>query len=239
MSLQVNEVLIEPETGALSPGMKLDDIRRVYDPTDLLQLYKCRRRGCTPVFERTTDAVKLRALSANWKRAVLAHPRAYLAHRWLAFRGVLRIGDRNPEISGGIARNSLGVPTVRSEAGIWVVNLLRALPRFPFYITWLYALLDCVLLGVGLFDFFKRGNALCFCLSLSGLAYLGTYFLAAGTPDLRYSVWTILTTLLAACALAGLDSPAFAREAGARLAALGGKAPRARRAKRSAWRRLG
>jgi len=113
----------------------------------------------------------------------------------------LRLGNRRIELSTGISRNPLGVPLTRSEAGTAVVELLTALPKFPFYATWLYALLELALLVIGTFDFLKRGRPLCLCLSLSGLLYLLTFFLATGAPDFRYSVWTILTTLLAACSL--------------------------------------
>ncbi|HEY0469316.1 MAG TPA: hypothetical protein VGC79_34230, partial [Polyangiaceae bacterium] len=118
---------------------------------------------------------------------------------------LLRFGDRKVDFSTGIRRNPLGVPITRSEAGTAAVKLLSGLPIFPFYATWLYALIECALLVVGAFDFFKRGRPLCLCLSLSGLLYLLTFFFATGAPDFRYSVWTILTTLLAACSLAGLE----------------------------------
>jgi hypothetical protein len=205
MSLQRDELLITPESGVLTPGVTLSRLRQVYDPTDHLRLYKCGRKKCTPALARTSDPVQLRALSDSWKRAILAHPRAYLAHRWLVFRELLRLGTRKIELSTGISRNPLGVPLTRSEAGSATVELLRALPKFPFYATWFYALLECALLGIGAFDFFKRGRPLCLCLSLSGLLYLATFFLATGAPDFRYSVWTILTTLLAACSIAGVE----------------------------------
>ena len=151
------------------------------------------------------DPAQLRVLSSTWKHAVLAHPGAYLAHRWLVFRELLRLGNRKIELSTGISRNPLGVPVARTEAGTAVVKLLAHLPKFPFYATWLYVLIECALLGVGAFDFFKRGRPLCFCLSLSGLLYLVTFFLATGAPDFRYSVWTILTTFLAACSLSDFE----------------------------------
>jgi len=205
MSLQLDELLITPESGVLTPGVTLSRLRQVYDPTDHLRLYKCRQKKCTPALARTSDPAQLRALSDSWKHAILAHPGAYLSHRWLVFRELLRLGKRKIELSTGISRNPLGVPLTRSEAGVATVELLSALPKFPFYATWLYALLECALLGLGTFDFFKRGRPLCLCLSLSGLLYLATFFLATGAPDFRYSVWTILTTLLAACAIAGVE----------------------------------
>jgi len=201
MSLQRGELLITPECGVLSPGVKLPRLRQVYDPTDHLRLYKCSRKNCTPALGRTSDPEQLRVLSATWKHAILAYPGAYLSHRWLVFRELLRLGNRRIELSTGISRNPLGVPLTRSEAGTAVVELLTALPKFPFYATWLYALLELALLVIGTFDFLKRGRPLCLCLSLSGLLYLLTFFLATGAPDFRYSVWTILTTLLAACSL--------------------------------------
>ena len=207
MSLQLDEQLITPECGVLQPGVTLAQLRRVYDPTDHLRLYKCSRRNCTPALSRTDDPVQLRALSATWKRAILAHPGAYLAHRWLVFRELLRLGTRKIELSTGISKNPLGVPTARTDAGVAVVALLSSLPKFPFYATWLYTLVECALLVAGTVEFFKRGRPLCLCLSLSGLLYLFTFFLATGAPDFRYSVWTILTTLLAACSLVRWPAP--------------------------------
>jgi len=201
MSLQLNEQLITPECGVLQPRVTLGRLRQVYDPTDHLRLYKCARKNCTPALGRTSDPAQLRVLSDMWKRAILAHPAAYLAHRWLAFRELLRLGTRKIELSTGISKNPLGVPTQRTQAGVVVVQLLSGLPKFPFYATWFYVIVECALLVAGAFDFFKRGRPLCFCSSLSGLLYLFTFFLATGAPDFRYSVWTILTTLLAACSL--------------------------------------
>lgn len=203
MSLQIDELLLKPEDGVLSPGVTLERVREVYNPRDHLRLYKCQRKKCTPAFGRTYDPEKLRVLGATWKRAILAHPRAYLAHRWLVFRAMLRFDSRKVELSTGISRNRLGVPLTRSEAGTAAVELLSALPNFPFYATWFYVLLECALLAVGALDFFRRGRPHCLCLSLSGLIYIATFFFATGAPDFRYSTWTILTTLLAACSLAG------------------------------------
>jgi hypothetical protein len=205
MSLQLDELLITPESGVLNEGVTLSRLRQAYQPTDHLRLYKCRQKNCTPALGRTSDPAQLRALSATWKRAILAHPGAYLAHRWLVFRELLRLGTRKIELSTGISRNPLGVPLARSEAGTTTVELLGKLPKFPFYATWFYALLECALLGFGIFDFFKRGRPFCLCLAFSGLLYLATFFLATGAPDFRYSVWTILTTLLAACSIAGFE----------------------------------
>lgn len=205
MSLQVDEMLIDPEDGILSPGVDLARLRRAYDPRDHLRLYHCRGKNCTPALLRTNDPTQLRALSANWKRAIKAHPRAYLAHRWRVFRELLRFEGRRVDLSTGITRNRLGVPTQRSEAGTFAVDLLARAPNFPFYATWFYVLLQGALLVVGALDFFKRGRPLSLCFSLSGLIYLATFFFATGAPDFRYSTWTILTTLLAACALAGFE----------------------------------
>ena len=205
MSLQVDEMLIDAEDGILSPGVNLARLRRAYDPRDHLRLYHCRGKNCTPALLRTNDPAQLRALRANWQRAVVAHPRAYLAHRWRVFRELLRFEGRRVDLSTGIGRNRLGVPTQRSEAGTFAVELLAHAPNFPFYATWFYVLLESALLVVGALDFFKRGRPLSLCFSLSGLIYLATFFFATGAPDFRYSSWTILTTLLAACALAGFE----------------------------------
>jgi len=205
MSLQLDELLITPEGGIMSPGVTLARLRQVYDPRDHLRLYKCARKNCTPALIRTSDPETLRTLSATWKRALLAHPGAYFAHRWLVFRQLLRFDGRKVDISTGISRNHLGVPTTRSEAGTSAVNLLASLPTFPFYATWLYVLLEFALLVAGALDFFRRGRPHCLCWSLSGLLYLATFFFATGAPDFRYSTWTILTTLLAACSLASFE----------------------------------
>ena len=232
MSLQANEVLVTPEDGVASPGVSLARLRQVYDPRDHLKLYRCRRKNCTPVLFRTSDPAQLAALSRKWKHTILAHPRAYLAHRWLVFRELLRLDGRRAELSRGVVRNRLGVPTTRSETASRALKLLAAAPHVPFYATWLYVLLESVLLVVGAFDYFGRGRPMCLCFSLSGLIYLATFFFATGAPDLRYSTWTILTTLLAACSLRGFEGwpeaeGSFAQRFKARLSRL---RPWARRA---------
>lgn len=49
--------------------------------------------------------------------------------------------------------------------------------------------------------FFRGGGALALALSASGLIYHATYLLLSSSDDYRYSLWTILCTLLTACAL--------------------------------------
>ncbi len=195
-SVHAKEVLFKPESGVMREGTRLSDIERVYSPYEHLYLYKCKGRHCKPVFDTTTDPQQMKSLVENWLTVIAHHPGAYLAHR-AAVIGLLIGVDNDPRgILGGA---DLRVPRAPSD---WRARaaLLRRLhdlgPSLPFKV-YLYLLLDAALLVVGAYLALARGAPLTLCWASSGWIYMLTVMFSTGAPDYRYSVWSILTTLLA------------------------------------------
>jgi hypothetical protein len=203
MSLRTGKLLVPPDTGVLSPGMGLDEIRRLYRPDYNASLYYCvpfAGSECTPVFNRVRDEQQLANLRRSWRQAVLRHPGSYLAHRlqvaalllrWQAGAGETYFlkGAPHHRLAGAYPPRPLTLAALR-----WIEAQLDRLVFRP----WIYLAIACLLLPIALLGHLRRGHDLPAVCLLSGLAYFLSVVLAAGTPDYRYMVWTILATLLAA-----------------------------------------
>ena len=96
ISLNAGTVVIDQDTGLLTPGMGLEEIRQQYRPDYQIHLYYCAvfvPDRCVFVFNRLDDPVRLSKLTRNWLRAVRKYPGAYLAHRSQMAARILRMGD--------------------------------------------------------------------------------------------------------------------------------------------------
>ena len=158
-----------------------------------------RTKHCSPVFVRVADPEHLAALRRNWLQAIKTHPGAYFRHRLRVFEPLIGIGS-SPAVYSGVPKNDLGLRYEPSALSRALTDALRSSSDTVLFRVWLYVILEALAAVVGLYLYFKRSSLLCLCLSLSGLLYLATFFLATGSPDFRYSVWTILTLLLAGVA---------------------------------------
>jgi hypothetical protein len=202
MSLEMNELLVEPESGVLTPGMGLREMRRFYQPNYMGKLYYCipfKGRRCVPVFRHTTDPQRLAALSANWRRAILEHPMAYLSHRGAVAKSLLGIKDRAPGtfyVSGAphtpLARSyPLRPHTVRMFE--WLDGQFGK----AWFLPWVYVLLGCVLLPVSVISYVKGRSPIPMVFLLSGLSYMLGLCIATGSAPYRYTVWTSLCVVVA------------------------------------------
>lgn len=211
MSVITGEVLVEPESGVLYPGMGLEHIRRFYQSNYVNRLYYCMPFGgkrCAPLFRHTQDPARLAALSDNWLRAIVAHPLAYLEHRWAVGKALIGVEQGAPGAfyySGkphhALAKNypprRLAVKTFA-----WFDRQVGKLWFHP----WLYCLIGCALLPVTLRHYSKTGAALPVAFVLSGLSYMLGLFITTGSAPYRYTVWTTFSVVLA---LATLVIPAL------------------------------
>lgn len=237
MSLKAGEVLVEPESGVLTPGMGLAEIRRVYSPEYHAKLYYClrkTRRGCLPVFRRTTDPQELAHLAANWRRAILAHPMAYLAHRYDVGRALL-------ELSGGAKSNyyldqaphhRLAKPYPPSPQARTMLSFLDAEMQSVWFRPWIYLALSVLLLPVALARYLRGGPVLPVLLLFSGLSYLLSFFLATGSSSYRYTVWTTLCCVLALASSMLSRTAPMLKVAARRVLSAEGSAGRARTTRR-------
>jgi hypothetical protein len=135
------------------------------------------------------------AVARAWKTLVLQHPKAYLYHRWSAFREILQLPERDtPWIWVGFSQYESGPAfdykpgPFQSKLQRWEFRIGMSWLMYPY--VYLYLLLGLFLLTI------KFRDRLNIALAASGIISEITLFLIAPTPDLRYSIWLIICTPL-------------------------------------------
>ena len=203
MSLQTGKLLIEPGSGLLVPGAGLDDIRDLYrDGLYGPRLYYCKPfqgNACAQLFRWLTETRALGHLSRNWRRAIVEHPGAYLAHRKNQTLSLLgwRDGPTENFYLGSAPHHRLARDYPPRPHTVSLLRWLDArLPGLMFR-PWLYLLVSIVLLPLAVFRWLRAGTVLPLLLLLSGLCYALSTFIGAVTTDYRYMVWSNLSTVLA------------------------------------------
>jgi hypothetical protein len=207
MSLEEDKVVIDRKTGLLTPGMGVNEIRRFYDPEYMNRLYYCiwwNNKPCVHVFNRTRDPEKLARLQKNWLSAIGRHPVSYLKHRYKVSAALLGI-------EGGAGLIYMVEYAPFSQFGsdypppkrtlkllTWIEGQVKTLWFHP----WLYFGMNCALLPLTFLLYLRRGWSLPLQCAVSGFIYMCSLFISAGSSDYRYTVWTTLSTLLAAAATA-------------------------------------
>lgn len=207
MSLAQGEVLVDPETGVLTPGMGLREIAYKYSPSYNNQLYYClpfAGKRCVPLFRRTLDPVRLERLRENWWRAIRQHPGAYLEHRRKVVSALLGISAPAKMVFAAygepltpFARDYMPPPrTMRLLA--WFDSQVAA----PWFRPWVYVVLSLLLVPLAVMRRARGGSVLPVCFLLSGLSYIASFLLTTGANDFRYTVWTIACCVLSLVTLA-------------------------------------
>jgi hypothetical protein len=216
MSLDLDEVVIDRKTGLLTPGMGVNEIRHFYDPEYMNRLYYCipwKGKPCVHVFNRTQDPRKLARLQQNWWREIRRHPLSYLRTRYGVSAPLLGIGGGGRALyyveSAPYIKFAPDYPLPRRTVKLltWIEAHAVALWFRP----WVYFCLDCALLPLTVILYLRKGSSLPLQCALSGFLYMCTLFVAAGSSDYRYTVWTTLSTLLALVAAAATAATAYAR----------------------------
>jgi hypothetical protein len=166
-----------------------------FDPLQVDFLYAQARAP----LRATTEPGVVRALGDEWRRAIVAYPSLYLAHRWRAFSALLGIDvddARRPLWIPASIPNVFGFTfapnaiTHAIGAGVGVANAARLYDGR----VWL-ALALAVLVACGVRA--RRGvafDAAALALAVSAIAYTLPYFVVAVAPDYRYLYWTVVAT---------------------------------------------
>jgi hypothetical protein len=202
MSLRTGQVLLPPEAGVLTVGMGLGEIRQLYRPDYAMRLYNhCvpYNESCVPVLHPIRQPQQLDHLSAAWRRALVAHPGAYLRHRlavvaWLV--GIIKARPKNYFLEESPMHYLVSVypPPPRAMGALAAIE--RALGWVVFN-PLVYVGACLVLLALAGFRYLRRsGPLLPVLFGLSGLSYLVSLVVAAASPDYRYMVWTIACAVL-------------------------------------------
>ncbi|MEO8177422.1 MAG: hypothetical protein ABI895_01190 [Deltaproteobacteria bacterium] len=201
MSLQEEEVLVEPETTVLTEGMGLEEIRTLFRVDYGAMLYYCipfQGERCVHLFRQTLDGQELRQLSDNWLRAIWRHPGAYLAHRFDFARALFTVnrGPKELYYLEGAPHHPLAndYPTKRRAVRVmaWLERHLKHVPYQP----WIYALIAVVLIPVSLFRYRRTEHVLPLLFALSASSCLLSVMVGASSTNYRYCVWTIAGAVL-------------------------------------------
>ncbi len=217
ISLKIDEIVIDPQTGLLTPGMGLPEMRQQFRPDFNDTLYHCayfRDDGCVLVFNLLSDEAQLQRLSRNWIRAIVDHPGAYLRHKWDMTLRLMRLGGLEPPrryfYLSAAPFHDLARTYEPSVATLQRLDWMDLQQTWIGFSAWIYVLLSLALLPLTAFRYLRGAPPLPLLLVLSGLSYLLSVLLTAGGPDNRYTVWTIVCTLLALAALVLPALPALA-----------------------------
>ncbi|MDB4956582.1 MAG: hypothetical protein JWO36_4151 [Myxococcales bacterium] len=149
----------------------------------------------------TTEAED-EAMARAWRELVTDHPAAYLRHRWTVFAKLLQLGvrptmsvittftyDGDPDLAKRIHHDASPSTIQRALFAIenWVSSTRLIANCFAPFVYFVVAC--CLLIGA-----WRSPHV--FAVVASGLVYELSFFIAAPSPDYRYSHWMIVTALL-------------------------------------------
>ena len=154
--------------------------------------------GDDRVFDSPTTEDERDAVARAWRNLVIAHPFAYLKHRWVIFRDVIGLPPADPQgaVWDGFVEAPEQMAFIKHQAshssiqGAWV-KLLYKFNTALWVRPWAYMLIALALLPLA------RRNRPALVLLLSGLFNELSLYIVAPSIDYRYSHWMITATVLA------------------------------------------
>ncbi len=209
-SVEADKVVFEGTLDIFETEPTVAELKAVYTPLTVGALYRARSDSAgerlRPLVTYVSTDEQLERLASAWRSAIYDHPSAYLQHRWQVFRHVLGLVDRpvyDAVFRTRILKNEMGFTFHASAWNEWLTERLLAMSASSWvYRVWVYAIVLVVAFGFGCVRYWYGSDLTLLVLSTSGLLYLLGYFPTAGSPPLRYNLWTILMALL--CTYQGL-----------------------------------
>ena len=151
----------------------------------------------------TTDE-QVEALLSAHRAAVLHHPGAYIAHRWTVAKRILGLHrtrawrPMHKQFLGARSQRDAVQHTARhSPVQYGLVAAVFAVSRTFLFHPYVYAILAVLLLPIAIASRSRDAMALL----VSGLVGEVGALVSATTPELRHSIWLIVTTLVATMVL--------------------------------------
>jgi hypothetical protein len=173
----------------------IDALRCVYSPQSVGPLFDANAGACPLRIVKITDSQRMADLSSTWLRAIIAEPRAYLAHRWDVFREQFAIGvDRVCyPLHVGQDPDELGNPFQPSRLYRPLLKLhTKVAYGTPLFRGWIYL----VVLGAALLlAALRRGPIPVIVLAASGLLYGLTYLAVGSACPFRLHWWSVVAAL--------------------------------------------
>ncbi len=199
ISLDGGAILLPPATHG--PGLTLDDLRQAFVPYTSATLFERTRAGMRQPFFAPADPLNDEIRRA-WIEAIVAHPRAYLAHRWRLTKALF--GSKSRDWPGGLvyfdgAYQYDGNPPVApntSNAHAWGLQVFDAMRDSVLLSAWPYLCLSLLMLAPAWRGRHRGDMGPAFAVLASGLLYAAPLPLIAPSAELRYTGWTCLATLI-------------------------------------------
>ncbi|MEP7063201.1 MAG: hypothetical protein ABI881_12465 [Betaproteobacteria bacterium] len=190
-------VSIPAKLERVTPGTR--PLCEMFDPLVLDFLFV----GNTAPLMASSDPEVVRALWHEWRRAILANPLRYVAHRARMFNALLGFGVDDARRFYWLPEsipNSHGFTFVPNAFTHVIGSGVVVAHALGLYNGALWLAIACfVLVVVGVRtrrD--ERSDAVAIALAVSALAYTLPYFLVAPSVDYRYLYWTVIASALAA-----------------------------------------
>jgi len=185
-------------------------VARSYDPRSIFYLI-----SPGSGFQYCFDPEAVSTLTRAWLGSTVANPTAYLTHRLKVSAHLLGIHDTpgnyimtrstyapadHPGLESAVGQSPL---QASFERGV------LAMKPYGVFRPWLYCLLGAAACAVAL----RRRLWWPFCIALSGLAYEAGLLVVAPSEDYRYSLWMIVSALIAVAwvAIEALDARGASR----------------------------
>jgi len=173
----------------------LDAVLRTYDPRSAVYLVS---PGSELNYCFDPEAASM--IVRRWLGAVAAHPAAYVTHRVKVSRHLLGIDDTPGSymiVQSTYAQADfpdLEPPVPASSLQAWLGQVLLSMNAYGAFRPWIYGVLALVACAVAAW---RRLWRPC-CIALSGLAHESGLLFVAPCEDYRYSLWMIVSALIAA-----------------------------------------
>ncbi|HEX4456309.1 MAG TPA: hypothetical protein VH143_35855 [Kofleriaceae bacterium] len=153
--------------------------------------------GPNAVFKYPTTDEQRDAIASAWKRMVLAHPRAFLRHRFAVFRALLTqyAGVWSGFVNAQWAIDDLGYKTTHSAIQAAWVGEMEKVADTPLFSGWVYFIVGIVLIPL------CRRDRVAGVLVASALLYELGLFWVTPALDYRYVHWMVVATIIAAIRL--------------------------------------
>lgn len=172
------------------PGITLPAIQKEMDPSNDGWLFW----GPDSVFEITWKASSMRQLERTWVKAVITHPKQYLAWRSLFFANYLGVvhTELEPVMDSCIAPNDLGLVPVNSRLHVWTMNHLLLIEQSIFFRPYFYLSILLIFLAQGFW--LKRWDTVA--IAAAGIAYSLAYFIFGQSTNFRLACFTNFAAVL-------------------------------------------
>jgi hypothetical protein len=201
ISLDVGAILMPPASHG--PELSLDDLRQAFVPYNSANLFERTKGGMRQPYFDPSDPLNDEIRRA-WIDAIIAHPGAYLAHRWALTKALF--GSKPRDWPSGLIyideeyqyKDNPPVAPNTSRAHAWSLRLFDAMRDSVLLSAWPYLCLIVIALALGWRRRHRENMTPAFAVLISGAFYAAPLTLLAPSAELRYTGWTCIAAMIGA-----------------------------------------